>query len=132
MADFATRNEVPTQEIAVLVLKSRAMPGNAVDTETISNAERKMVHIRENTTTKSFLGGICDDWSSIEMISGIALSKASACATLLGTTETLSSVAGVIVIDTFSVAEDIDETRLPVFGLNSGAAGNTADFCRDI
>ena len=98
---------MPTQEIAVLVPKSRAMPGNAVETETISNAERKMVHIRENTTTKSFFGSIRDDWSSIEMTLRGAPPEASVCTTLPGTAEMFSSIAGAIVIDTFSDAEDI-------------------------
>jgi len=89
---------VPTQEMAVLVPKSRAMPGNAVDTETVSNAERKMVHVRENTTTKSFFGGIRDDWSSIETTSRRVMSELGVCTTSPGTAEILSSIAGAIVV----------------------------------
>ena len=47
--------------------KSRAMPGNVVDTETISKADKKMVNINDRVTTKSFFGGIREDWSWMEM-----------------------------------------------------------------
>ena len=100
-ADFATRNAVPTQEMALLVPKSRAIPGNAVDTEAISNEERKMVHMRENTTTKSFVGGIRDDWSSIETTSRRAVFEADIWTTSPETAGTPSSLVGAIVVDIF-------------------------------
>ena len=42
------------------------MPGNVVDTDTISKADKKRANINDRVTRKSFLGGISEDWSAME------------------------------------------------------------------
>jgi len=54
----ATRKDVPTHEIAVLVPKSRAMPGTVVETATCSNEDKKMEKHNATVTNKIFFGRV--------------------------------------------------------------------------
>jgi hypothetical protein len=59
--DFAIKNAVPTHDIAVLVPKSFATPGNVVETETCSNELKNIANINDSVMTANFLGGNRED-----------------------------------------------------------------------